>query len=112
MPAFWITSYDDVTGDVVLSDGQTFNVNDIPGNGWPQARLDRLRDRLLELTDHRERQSDLPVDDEERTMDNTQLQAIYGGRRFLDGQDIVSRSVDYEVTWDGARLHFRSFRQV
>lgn len=115
MPAFWISSYDDVTGEVVLSDGRTFNVNDIPGNGWPQNRLNALRDKLLEQSDVRQLISDLPDEDPDKTATPAELSAQYGGRVFIDdppgpsGPFLVSRSVDYTVTWDGTRHHFSVF---
>ena len=118
MPAFWIKSYDDVTGEVVLSDGRVFNVNDIPGNGWNQNRLDRLRDKLREQSDFRQLIADLPDEDPDKTATPAELFAEYGNRMFIDdppgqsGPFLVSRNTDYTVTWDGTRHHFTMFTVV
>lgn len=104
MPAYWVRSSDEGTGEVVLSNGATFNLSDIPGNGWPQARLNKLSEKAQSFIDHRERQSDLPLDDPERNWDAAQFQAQYGGRRFLDGQDVVSRSARVWFTFEDGAL--------
>ncbi len=104
MPAYWIKSVDDGTGTVEISNGKTFNLSDIPGNGWPQQRLNKLNDFVQSLIDHRMRQSDLPLDDPERNWDAAQFTAQYGNRRFLDGQDVVSRSARIWFTIENGEL--------
>ncbi len=42
-------------GDLVLTNGRTTVLADIPGNNWPQVRLDRLTDAVQENMDHRQR---------------------------------------------------------
>lgn len=111
MPAF-SARYDAATDSIVLNNGSSIAISDIPGNGWPQSRLDRARDLLLALTEDRQVQADLPVDDPDRTMTNAELFAIYGNRRFLEQVGgttyIVSRGTDFEVNWDGERLRIGS----
>jgi len=103
---------DEATGDVTASLAQggtvTFNLNDIPGNGWPPGRLEKLRQKVQDFFDHRVPQSDLPLDDPERTWTAQQFTDKYGGRVFLDGQDIVTRHTLFSVSHDGTRLIART----
>ena len=98
--------------------GSVFNVNDIPGNGWNQNRLDSLRDKLREQSDVVQLIEDLPLDDPDRTATPEELFAQYGNRMFIDdpqgqsGPFLVSRNTDYTVTWDGERHHFTMFTVV
>ncbi len=111
MPAF-SARYNPITETIYLNNGTSLAIADIPGNGWPQARLDLARDLLLAMTEDRQVQADLPVEDPDRTMTNAELFAIYGNRRFLEQVGgvtyIVSRGTDFEVTWDGERLRIGS----
>lgn len=104
MPAYWVMSLDEGTGEIVLSNGLTLNLSDIPGNGWPQQRLNKLSAKAQSFIDHRMRQSDLPADDPEINWGAAQFQAQYGGRRFLDGQDVVSRSARIWFTFENGAL--------
>lgn len=84
---------------------------DIPGNGFNQNRLNKARDRLQAFLDQRVRQDSLPLDDPERNWSAADFTAAYGGRRFLDGSDIVDREILIEAVtmhanglWPVARL--------
>ncbi len=104
MPAYWVRTVDEGTGEIVLSNGLTFNLSDIPGNGWPPARLRKLSEFVQASVYHRERQSGLPLDDPERDWSATQFTTQYGDKRFLNGPDVVSRSARIWFTHDGIRL--------
>ncbi len=104
MSASWVRSVDEGTGEIVMSNGRGFNLADIPGKNFPQARLNKITDEAQSLIDHRMRQSDLPLDDPERGMSAADFTAAYGGKRFLDGAAIVDRRSRVWFTHDGAKL--------
>lgn len=113
MPHSYLRSYDTVTGEVVLNTGVTYNTNDIPGNGWPQNRLNNLRDKILEFVEDRISQDDMPVDDPERTWTEQDFIDNYpAGDRYLDTSGgpgspwVVDRNIDISVEWDGDKLLF------
>jgi hypothetical protein len=113
MPHFYLRSYDPETGVVVLNNGVVYNVNDLPGNGWPQARLNNLRERILQFVESRISQDDLPIDDPERTWTAQDFTDNYpAGNRYLDTSGgpgspwVVERNIDIQFGWDGSRLTF------
>ena len=103
MVAIRIVEITDTYLDYDKGDGvQRLLYADIPGNGWPQQRLNRARDRLQDLLDFRQPLADLPVDDPDKTTDPA-LPDL-----FWDGNDLVGRNtvVDW-FRWDGVRLSVR-----
>jgi hypothetical protein len=113
MPHYYLRSYDSDTGEIVLNNGVAYNTNDIPGNGWPQARLDNLRERILQFVEDRISQEDMPVDDPERTWSAADFTAAYpAGNRYLDESGgpgspwVVERNIDIQFGWDGSKLTF------
>lgn len=115
MPAQWAT-FDAETGIVtgVKGDGTpfTFNLSELPGQGFNAQRLARIEERVQAEFDTRQVQADLPADDSDRTASAADLLAKYGNRVFLDGADIVSRSTLISLSWDGTQLIPRLTRVV
>ncbi len=100
MPAVWVVEITDDWIDVNLG-GEIIRINyaDIPGNGWPRARLRKLRDRAQDFIDIRIPLADLPDGDPDKVTD-PELPST-----FWDGNDLVSRStLVEEIIFDGTRL--------
>lgn len=95
-------------GVLTLTDGRTFTLADVNGNGWGAGRLRKLNEMVQEIIDHRRAISSLAADDPDRIRaeagDDAWFLATYGGRMFIDGSDIVSRSTLVEITFDGVEL--------
>ncbi len=88
-------------GDIVLTRGGvaigTVLLADILGNNWNARRLERLAEACQTLMDHRRLRADLAADDFDFLLAlsetaKTDFSDFYGGRMFLDGDGIVSRS--------------------
>ncbi len=88
-------------GDIVLvrggADIGTVLLADIPGRNWNANRLEKLTLACQTLMDHRRLRADLAADDFDFLMAlsetaKTDFSDFYGGRMFLDGDGIVSRS--------------------
>lgn len=103
MVAVWAT---DATADsITLSDGRVITTDDIPGNGWNANRLNKARVKLQGLLDHRILAADIPPDEETLGWSDAEMQAVYGGRMWWDGDDLISRNVVVvAVLWDGVKL--------
>ena len=103
MVSVWAT---DATADsITLSDGRVLTSDDIPGNGWNANRLEKARVKLQQLLDSRILAADIPSDEETLGWSNAEMQAVYGGRMWYDGGDMVSRSTVVDgVLWDGVKL--------
>lgn len=99
----WATA---ATADsITLSNGMTVDLTAIPGNGWPQSKLNKARDFLQDLLDKRTPAADIPIDEETLGWTDQQMQDVYGGRMWWDGDDLMARNVIVNaVMWDGEKL--------
>ncbi len=88
-------------GDIVLVRGGvtigTVLLADIAGNKWNAKRLEKLATAAQDLMDHRRLLADLSVDDSDRLLSLSEISKTefidkYGGRMFIDGDSVVSRS--------------------
>ncbi len=83
-------------GDIVLTNGRTTLLDDISGTTWTRQRIDRLTNALQAQMDHRRLIADLGDIDPDKAPalagDDAHFTAIYGGRMFIDGDSVVSRS--------------------
>ncbi len=87
-------------GDVVLESGHqiigTVLLSGISGNTWTRQRLQRLANAAQTRMDHRRLFADLDPEDPDRVHaeagDVAWFTATYGGRMFIDGDSVVSRS--------------------
>lgn len=83
-------------GDIRLSNGQMTLLSTISGTKWTRQRIQRLTDALQVKMDNRFLISSMQVDDPDKAPalagDDAHFQAIYGGRRFIDGNSLVDRS--------------------
>jgi hypothetical protein len=104
--AIWATSGAhtlSTDGVLTLSDGRTFTLDDIPGNGFNANRLRKINAAAQELIDHRVPISSLPPEDPDRIFgelgDDAWFEIEYEGRMFIsdDGLDIISRSTLVEI---------------
>ena len=115
MPAQWAT-FDAETGIVtgVKGDGTpfTFNLSELPGQGFNANRLRKIEERVQQEFDVRQAIADPPDDEPTKTMSAAELLAAYGNRVFIDGTDIVSRSTLITLAWDGSQLIPRTERVV
>lgn len=95
-------------GQVTLSDGRTFSLSDIPGNSWNANRLGKLAVAVQALFDHSRLIADLDPIDLDRVHaevgDNVWFSDTYGGRMFIDGDSIVSRSDLISFTFENGEL--------
>ena len=119
MVAVWIDNSSAIIADgkLVLSDGREFALSDIPGNGFNQNRLNKIAAAVQRVMDRGPHGrgirpiSSLAIDDDDRIhADNDEdggvawFLATYGGRMFRDGNEIVSRSTLFALTYDGENL--------
>ena len=103
MVSVWAT--DATANSITLSDGRILTSDDIPGNGWNANRLEKARVKLQQLLDYRILAADISPDEETLSWSDTEMQAVYGGRMWWDGGDLVSRSTVVDaVLWDGVKL--------
>jgi hypothetical protein len=86
-------------GDIVLSNGRTTLLSDIPGGAWTRQKLRRLTNAVQNDADERVTIASLPADDPDRFEHEADpvnaaaiLLAEYGERMFYDGLDLVSRT--------------------
>lgn len=103
MVSFWVV---DATADsITLNDGRVLTSADIPGNGWPNKRLEKMRDKLQALLNYRILAADIPPDEETLGWSSAEMQAVYDGRMWYEVGDLVARSVVVDaVNWDGVKL--------
>ncbi len=103
MVSVWATS---ATADsITLSDGRVIDLSSIPGNGWPDAKLRKARDFLQDKLDSRKLAADVHPNEETKGWTDEQMQSVYDGRMWWDGNDLMSRSVVVDaVLWDGVKL--------
>ncbi len=92
-------------GQLVLSDGRTFSLSDVPGNGFNANRLRKISAAAQEfLFDNRRPISSLSTDDPDRIHaeagDEAWFLATYGGRMFIVGLDIVDRADKISFTFE------------
>ncbi len=87
-------------GDIVLARGGadigTVLLADISGRTWSRARLRRLTNAAQARMDHRRLIADLEDIDPDKVHalagEDAWFTATYGGRMFIDGDSVVSRS--------------------
>jgi hypothetical protein len=100
-------------GIVRLSDGRTFDLSSVAGNGFNANRLGKINKAIQAEIDDIRLLSSLAADDPDKTATPAELLAQYGGRMFLSDADgtpndtgdyITSRSVLLWLTWDGNNL--------
>ncbi len=95
-------------GDIVLTNGRTTLLSDIPGGSWNRQKLERLAAAVQRDMDTRHLITDLALDDSDRIMAalpdaDAQFAAKYGGNGFIDGDSIVFRSdlISFILSPDG-----------
>ena len=83
-------------GDIVLTNGRVTLLSSIPGTPWTQKRLERLAAAVQGRMDNRRLIADLRDIDPDKTHalagDDAWFTDRYGGRMFIDGDSLVSRS--------------------
>ncbi len=83
-------------GDIVLTNGRTTLLSDISGVTWTRKRIQRLTNAVQGKMDHRRLIADLEDIDPDKVHalagDDAWFTATYGGRMFIDGDSVVSRS--------------------
>jgi len=103
----------DADGVVRLSDGRTFDLSSVPGNGYNANRLGKINDRIQQAIDQTVLRTDLPVEDPDRTATAAELLAVYGNRVFISDADgtpnasglwLTTRHVTITLAWDGTDL--------
>ena len=111
MPALWVLPPElgtiDDEGVVRLSDGRTFDLSNVPGNGYNANRLKKINERILAETDTRVLLASLPVDDPDRTTDPNTTRMFWSdadGNPNPAGDWLTSRSVIITLSWDGNNL--------
>ena len=110
MPAIWgRRSARSIEEDreVRLSTGVNVDLSAINlrlGREPTRKQIQDVVDRVQASMDDVQIQADLPPEDPERTWTAAQFTAKYGGRRFLDGANIVDRSTHFSLTWENGRL--------
>ena len=109
--ATWTTD-----GTVTLNDGRSFSLSDIPGKGLNANRLAKITTFAQRLIDTRFPIADLPVEDPDRIHaeagDDAWFTETYGGRMFIDGSDVVSRSTAITLFIDESGSPNISFSEV
>ncbi len=83
-------------GDIVLTNGRITLLDDINGNTWTRQRLQRLTNVVQGKMDHRRLIADLEGIDPDKVHalagDDAWFADRYGGRMFINGDSVVSRS--------------------
>ncbi len=83
-------------GDIVLTNGRTTLLADITGVTWTRQRLQRLTNAVQAQMDHRRLIVDLEDIDPDKIHalvgDDAWFLSTYGGRMFIVGDSVVSRS--------------------
>ena len=95
-------------GDITLTNGRTTLLSSIPGGiTWTRQKLQRLTNAVQAQMDHRRLIADLVDEDPDKIHalagDDAWFFLIYGGRMFIDGDSIVSRSdtINFTLGPDG-----------
>ena len=97
-------------GDIVLTNGRTTLLDDITGVNWTRQRLQRLANALQANMDDRRLIVDLDDIDPDKVHalagDAAWFTLTYGGRMFIDGDSVVSRSdlISFTLGPDGDLL--------
>ena len=99
-------------GDIVLTRGGadigTVLLDDISGRTWTRQRLQRLTNAAQGKMDHRRLIADLEDIDPDKVAalagDDAWFTARYGGRMFIDGDSVVSRSDTIRFTYENGDL--------
>jgi len=109
MVSVWVTNGAIIAdGQLVLSDGRTFTLSDIPGQGFNQNRLNKIIAAVQSIIDVRLLIADIPDGDLDQTPalagDDAFFLATYGGRVFLDGNERVTRSTLIDITFENGEL--------
>ena len=110
MPAFYLTS---IAGTVVtVSDGRTFDLSTISGNGYNATRLARINAAIQALFDVRIRLVDLPVDDPDRTINPSRVGLFWsdvdGNPLSVGATHLTGRSTRVYLTFENGSLIPRS----
>jgi hypothetical protein len=101
-----IGSIDD-EGIVRLNDGRTFDLTNVPGNGYNANRLGKINAAIQTEIDNRILLTSLPIDDPDRTMDPNSPMRYWSdsdGNPDPAGEYITDRSTLIWLTWDGTNL--------
>ncbi len=94
-------------GDLVLTNGRTTLLADISGVKWTRQKLQRLANVVQGQMDDRRLIADFEDIDPDKIHalagDDAWFAATYGGRMFIDGDSIVSRSdtISFTLSPDG-----------
>lgn len=104
MVSVWVTNGAIVgDGSITLNDGRTFTLDDIPGNSWNKNRIGKLTVAIQAILDDRRLIADLEDIDPDKVHalagDDAWFTARYGGRMFIDGDGVVSRSTLISFTF-------------
>jgi hypothetical protein len=103
----------DDEGIVRLSDGRTFDLSSVPGNGFNANRLGKINKAIQRAIDDIRPVSSIPVGDADEGATAADLLARYGGRVFFSDADgtpnvigdyITTRNVLIWLTWENNRL--------
>ncbi len=107
-------------GDIVLERGRrvlaTILLSDISGGSWTRQKLQRLTNAVQAKMDHRRLIADLEDGDPDKTHalagDDAWFTATYGGRMFIDGDSVVSRSdiISFTLLDDDLYPHVQAVR--
>jgi hypothetical protein len=118
MVAIWASGDTSLSSDGVLtlSDGRTFTLSDVPGNGFNANRLAKINAAAQEILDYRQAITDLPPEDPDRINaeagDNSWFLSTYGNRVFIDGSDIVTRNTSITIALDDGGEPYATFQTV
>ncbi len=95
-------------GVVELSDGRLKALADISGTKWNKSRIGKLTVALQAIIDDRRLIADLEDIDPDKTHalagDDAWFLSTYGGRMFIDGDSVVSRSDLISFTFENDEL--------
>lgn len=107
MPSLHVTSYDLTAEYVVLSNGQTFDMTQITGNGFNENRLARINQRAQELLDTRTPLTDLSPDDYRVVNGDPNFRHLYwgdvNGNRYSEGAEathVIHRPILFRLEYD------------
>lgn len=103
MPDFGIRNIDLVAETITLEDGRVLSSADLRGN-INQQKLNRLTAFVQTFFDSRQVIADLLPEDPDKTATQSELDAKYGGRVFVDGGDLVTRNTLITFTVVDGRL--------
>ncbi len=103
-------------GAIVLSNGSSFNLSDIPGNGFNANRLAKMTAFAQNLIDKRVSIASMVPEDPDRingeASDDAWFLETYGNRAFIDGGDIVFRSTKLDFFLGGQGELLLRFMEV